>query len=395
MITTGIICEYNPFHLGHASHIEKTRQALGGETAIVCVMSGNYVQRGDFAVFNKHARAKMAVLSGADLVVELPVPYVLLSAEGFARAGVYILDKLGICDYISFGSESGNIGVLRDAASAIASEEAQRVTKEGLNSGMSYASARQKAADAVFGTRAGVFKSPNNLLGIEYIKAIDACGSSMHPLTVRRIGGEHDGDTGYSASVLRKALVYGSVPTELMPGAAAAVCMEELVSGRGPVSMKNCEMAILSRLRAINDFSTLQGVSEGLERRFKRYATVETSLDVILEKAKTKRYAMSRLRRMLVCAILGIRTEDTQKPPPYIRVLAMNGKGKKLLGSARKKTELPIITKPASVHRLSERAANVFRLEAASTDLYVLAYPDEGQRRGEQEWRQSPIVVEC
>ena len=394
MKTVGIICEYNPFHLGHASHIEQTRLALGGDAAVVCVMSGNYVQRGDFAIFNKHARAKMAIHSGADLIIELPTPYALLSAEGFAKAGVFILDKLGICEYLSFGSESGSIETLHDAALAIASDKAQTLTKAWLGKGMSYASAQQKAADALLGARADVFKSPNNVLGIEYIKALEKYGSTMRPITVRRTGGDHDGDTGYSASALRKVLLRGSVPLALMTGPAAAASLEEIVTGRGPVSIKKAELAVLSRLRALDDYSNVPGASEGLDHRFKRFAASESSVSAILKQVKTKRYTMSRLRRMLMCATLGIKKEDVSDPPPYIRVLALNETGMNLLGMARKKAELPIITKPASVLKQSDFAVRLYNLEAAATDFYVLAYPKEEERVGGQEWRQSPIVVE-
>jgi predicted nucleotidyltransferase len=259
--------------------------------------------------------------------------------------------------------------------------------------GLPYASARQKAAEAVLGAKANLMKSPNNLLGIEYLRALDTYDSRMQPLTVRRSGGEHDSDGGYSASALRKALLNGRIPLELMPGAAVAVCMEEMVSGRGPVFMKRYEQAVLSRLRAVTDFSVMPGASEGLDIRFKRYATIEPTVDSILTHVKTKRYAMSRLRRLLMCAVLGISAEVTQKPPPYIRVLAMNDTGKKLLGLARKKTELPVITKPASVHRASNRISGLFHLEAAATDFYVLAYADESQRCGGQEWKHSPVIV--
>jgi predicted nucleotidyltransferase len=337
----------------------------------------------------------MAVSCGADLVVELPAPYALSSAEGFARAGVYILDKLGFCDYISFGSEAGDIGVLREAAEAIVSDEADEITREWLGRGLSYASAQQKAADALMGEWSEAFKSPNNLLGIEYIKAVSAFKSSLKPITVKRAGGEHDGDTGFSASLIRKLLLSGGEPWELMPRAAAEICLKEINAGRGPVSMKHCEIAVLSRLRAAVDFSLLPGASEGLDRRFLRYAASEPTVAGILEKVKTKRYAMSRLRRLLMCACLGITADDTLSPPPYIRVLAMNRVGMGLLKSARKLARLPIITKPASVHRLHGRAAELFYKEAAATDFYVLAYPDEGNRHGGQEWRQSPAVVEC
>jgi len=230
MKIAGIICEYNPLHLGHTGHMEKTRLALGADCAIVCVMSGNFVQRGDFAIFNKNARAKAAIQCGADLVIELPLPYALSSAEGFAGAGVYLLDRLGVCDYITFGSESGDIGALTDAAVAIVSKKAETLTKEWLDKGLSYAAAQQKAADAVLGARSEVFKYPNNLLGIEYLKAITAYESSLKPITVKRTGDEHDSDAGLSAFVLRKTLMRGDKPWGLMPNGAVVVYMEEIIA---------------------------------------------------------------------------------------------------------------------------------------------------------------------
>jgi len=393
MKTVGIICEYNPLHKGHQWHIEETRRIIGGEVAVICVMSGNFVQRGDFAIFNKHARAKMAIYGGVDLVIELPTPYVLLSAEGFARAGVYIIDSLGICEHLSFSSESGDIKTLYNAADAISSEKAQMLTREWLEKGISYASAQQKAADAILSKRADVFSSPNNVLGIEYIKALKRYDSNMQPLTMKRTGGDHDSDTGYSASALRKSFLSGSLPAALMPEAALSIGKEEIDLGRGPVSLKRAELAILSRLRSINDFSNVPGTSEGLESRFSRYVKKESSVDLILTGVKTKRYTMSRIRRMLVCASLGIQVVDTKNDPPYARVLAMNSTGNNLLPKARKKTKLPIITKPASVYGLNETAVKLFELEAAATDLYVLAYQKEDERSAGQEWRKSPIVI--
>jgi len=393
MKTVGIICEYNPLHKGHVEHIEKTREALGGDTTVVSIMSGNFVQRGDFAIFNKHARAKMAVHSNADLIIELPTPYVLQSAEGFAKAGVYLLDCLGVCDYLSFGSEIGNIESLQEAAGIIASGKAQMLTKEWLAKGLSYASAMQKAADTLMGEGAAVFRSPNNMLGIEYIKAIEFYALQMRPMTVVRTGGDHDGDSGYSASFLRKELLSGSIPFEQMPGTAVAACTEESVAGRGPVSIIDAEIAILSRLRALKDYADIQGFSEGLERRFELFSKTEPSVESILSKVKSKRYAMARLRRLLMCAVLGISRDYTSTPPPYIRVLAMNEKGMALLRSARKKAKLPIITKPASVHQMAQDAKKLFDLEAAATDFYVLAYKNESERVGGQEWRQSPVVM--
>jgi len=273
------------------------------------------------------------------------------------------------------------------------SNEAHKLTKEWLRRGVSYASAQQKAADAIMGERSEVFGSPNNVLGIEYIKALKKYDSAMQPVTVQRTGGDHDSDGGYSASFLRKGLVGGNIPLELMTESAAAVCRKELEAGRGPVTVKQMELAFLSRLRALGDYSDVSGMSEGLEGRFMRYAMVESSVASILTKVKTKRYPMSRLRRILMCAALGINLEHVRTPPPYARVLAMNAVGMKLLSKARKEAKLPVIIKPASVYKFGEVATRLFELEAASTDFYVLAYPNVGERNGGQEWRQSPLVM--
>jgi len=357
-------------------------------------MSGNFVQRGDFAVFSKHARAEAAVRCGVDLVVELPSPYALSSAEGFSRAGVYILSKLGICDYLSFGSESGDIGALAHAAESMSSDESEKLTKHHLQHGIAYAAARQKAADEMLGAHAEIFRSPNNLLGIEYIKAISEMGGHLKPITIKRAGDAHDSDTGCSGSALRKILYRGEHPHIYMPANASAVYTRETQAGRGPVFMHRAEAAMLSRLRAARpeEFAKLPGASEGIDQRLLKYAKTEPTLAAILQKTKTKRYAMSRLRRMLVCLCLGITADDTGQPPPYIRVLAMNHTGAALLRAAKAASALPIITKPASVHTFPERARELFDKESAATDLYALSYTDEPSRRGGQEWATSPVV---
>jgi len=319
---------------------------------------------------------------------------VLSSAEGFAMAGVHILDRLGVCDHISFGSESGDLSALKEAAEVISTKEATAYLKEWLAKGLPYASALQKAADVVLGGRSGILKSPNNLLGIEYLKAIGRTRSRLCPITVQRIGAGHDSETGLSASALRKMLLSNDKPRAYMPDAVTTVCDHELTLGRGPVSMKSNEIAILSRLREVKDFSKFPGVSEGLEHRLLRYAGTEPSIAAILQKVKTKRYVMSRLRRIILNACLGITAEFTHEPPPYIRVLAMNGIGRKLLSEARNKAQAPVITKPASVLKLSGDSVKLFVKESEATDFYVLAYPDMNKRDGGQEWRCTPVVIE-
>jgi predicted nucleotidyltransferase len=184
-----------------------------------------------------------------------------------------------------------------------------------------------------------------------------------------------------------------SEPWKFMPTPASNVYKEEIKAGRGPVSLKQCEPAITSRLRMYNDYDNLAGASEGLDYRLRKYISKESTIDAILTKTKTKRYVMSRLRRMLVNASLNITIDDTKNPPPYIRVLAMNETGKMILKDMRKKSTLPIITKPASVYKLDASAVEMFHKEAAATDLYVLAYSNENERIGGREWFQSPIVI--
>ncbi|MDR2591067.1 MAG: nucleotidyltransferase family protein [Oscillospiraceae bacterium] len=392
MKSVGIICEYNPFHLGHAGHIEKTKQLLGEDIVVVCVMSGNYVQRGDFAIFNKHIRAKAAVLCGADVVIELPTPYVLSAAPIFANAGVFLLDKLGVCDYLSFGSEVGDINLLKDTASVISSCKAQDYIKEWLDKGFSYAVALQKATTALMGKEADVLKSPNNTLGVEYIKALNEHNSKIQPITVLRTGGDHDSNTGYSASAVRALLLRGEIPSDLMPKSAIYVFKEEIKIGHGPISTEKAEQIMMSRLRNVEDFSIVPGASDGLDKRLSRYASSEPTFAAIINAVKTKRFIMSRIRRTLFCAALGITVDDVNIPPSYIRVLAINKKGINLLNKAKKNTELPIMVKPASTKKMCDHSKRLFDIEVGATDFYSLLY-EENERTGGSEWKQSPFVI--
>ncbi|MDR2599404.1 MAG: nucleotidyltransferase family protein [Oscillospiraceae bacterium] len=392
MKTVGIICEYNPFHFGHQGHIKKTKELLGEDVYIVCVMSGNFVQRGDFAIFNKHARAKAAVLSGADLVIDLPTPYVLSSAAGYAKAGIHLLDKLGMCDYLSFGSEIGDISLLKEMVEVITSEKAQVLIKEWLSTGVSYAVAQQKAAYNLMGRASWILKSPNNVLGVEYLKALSESNSKMQPITVLRTGGDHDSDTGYSASAVRSMMLNGKIPSDLMPESVINVLKEEIKLGRGPVSMEKAEHIMMSRLRNIEDFSNVPGASDGLDRRLAKFVAFEPTFNSLIHAVKTRRYVMSRIRRTLFCAALGITLDDVSKPPPYLRQLAVNNRGINVLVKSKKVRELPIIVKPATAKKLCEFSQRVFDIDVKATDFYSLLY-DESERSGGKEWRQTPRAI--
>ena len=251
MKVAGIISEYNPIHDGHAQHIGATRTMVGEECAVVCVLSGNFVQRGDFAVFPKHARAASAVACGADLVIELPLPYVLSSAEGFARGAVRLLAALGVVTHLSFGSEAGETESLTEIAECLATEELSGYVGEELKFGISYASARQRAVHRILGDKAELLRTPNNILAVEYLKALRETGSPMIPLTIRRFGAAHDSAGSESSSALRELLRAGEWPWDRMPRPAADILKREAAALRGPVFMENAETAVLSRLRML------------------------------------------------------------------------------------------------------------------------------------------------
>ena len=395
MKTAGIICEYNPLHEGHVLHMRQTRDALGEDCGIVCAMSGNFVQRGSFAVFEKHARARAAVECGADLVIELPTAVSLSSAQRYAEGAVRLLDAFGACTHLSFGSEAGDLSALTPIAECLGSGEAETVIKEELKKGASYAAARQKAAETLLGDRASVLATPNNLLAVEYLTALSSAGSKMTPLTVKRTGGEHDGYAGLSASAVRSLLLTGEYAWDNVPEAAARIFREEMDAGRGPVSGEICEEAVLAVLRRMSkeEYVNLPDAGEGLGERLYRFAVTEPTTADVLMQTKTKRYTFSRLRRMVMCAYLGITAGDMDVPPAYIKVLAMNGRGREILRSASERCTLPIITKPASALSMPEAVTDAFVREARMTDLYVLAFPDARQRAGGQEFRLSPAAL--
>lgn len=394
MNIAGIICEYNPLHNGHAFHISETRKQLGGNCGIICAMSGNFVQRGDFALFDKNARASAAVLCGADLVVELPTVISLSSAERFAEGGVRLLDALGICTHISFGCESGELGVLSAAACALSSENASKFIIEELQSGISYAAARQRALERITGDTGSILRNANDTLGVEYLRAMNRFGSQMKPVCVKRTGGEHDGKEGMSASAIRDAIFLGNNAWVNVPEKARKIFECEMSEGRAPVTMHSCETAILSKLRSMsrNDYKKLPDASEGLAGRLARFAYSEPSLEGVLQKTKTKRYTMSRLRRMVMCAYLGITSKDTFQSPRYIKVLAANERGCELIRRAKNVSKLPIITKPASALHAGGYVSSAFIREAKFTDMYVLARPKSAMRSGGSEYRTSPFI---
>ena len=331
MKTVGIICEYNPFHNGHAKQLG----AIDGVK--VCLMSGNYVQRGEPALLDKHTRAKAAVLCGADLVLELPLTYAVSSAEGFAAGGVELLTRLGCIDRLCFGSESGEIDKIMSTAKFLLTDGFRTALRSELASGVSFPRARQNAVETLGGS-GSVLENPNDILAIEYCKALLTLHSPIKPMTVRRVGSYHESlqTENPSAGVLRTMEDWhGFVPEQAM----------EVFEAAPRHTVQAGERAWLARLRAMSEseFEALPYGSEGLWRKVMRACRMEATLEDILEAAKSKRYTHTRLKRMLLCAFLGISEEMLNRPAPYVRVIALNANGAAVVREARKKGSIAVI----------------------------------------------------
>ena len=400
MNAAGIIVEYNPLHMGHVYLLRQTRRILGEDTAILCCMSGDFVQRGDFALLRRQARAKAAVQSGADLVLELPLPWAVSSAEGFARGAVETLLSTNVLTHLAFGSECGDGAALQRVAAALQSEEFPALLRQELKVGDSFAAARERSVGKRLSPEdAALLQSPNNILGIEYCKALLDCKSTVEPLTIRRVGAAHDAKeaqgTIASASAIRTLLKEGEQALSLMAPAMKEAYLEEKAAGRAPVLWQNSERAILARLRSMRreDFAALDQGKEGLYNRLYEASRTAAGVEELLAAAKTKRYAYARLRRMVLWAYLGLKPAEIPQHPVYLRPLAMNDRGRAVLAKMRKEAALPILTKPADVRRLGPEAQRLFAMEAAAADLYSLSYPDLAAARGDALWKEGPVLL--
>ena len=397
MATAGIIVEYNPLHRGHVHLLAQCRRLLGAETDIVCVMSGDFVQRGDFALTRRHARARAAVESGADLVLELPLPWAVASAERFAAGGVQTLLATGAVTHLVFGSECADAQMLMRVAKALESPDFPALLRQELARGDSFPAARARAAARLLTAQeAAVLSSPNDTLGVEYCKALLRAGSSVVPVAVSRLGSGHGeldlSSAAASATAIRAALQAGqreAALEQMAPAMAQAYLMEE-AAGRAPVFGANCERAILARLRSMTrvDFAALDQGQEGLYNRLYDASRTAATVEGLLSAAKTKRYTHARLRRMVLWAYLGITPADFPAAPLYLRPLAANERGRALLGRMRRTAALPVLTKPADVRRLGGEAQRLFEREAAAADLYTLGYPELTAAAGGTLWRE-------
>ena len=398
MRAVGIVCEYNPFHRGHQYLIGACRDRLGSGAAVVCAMSGDFVQRGEAALFDKFTRAEAACRAGADLVLELPLPWCLSSAEGFASGAAAMLTALS-CEYLAFGSESGDGEALDRLAAYLVSNGAitdirRRMDADAL---LSFARARQLSAQDALGETASLLGSPNDILGVEYLKAIKTSGSDMKPLIVRREGGGHDsrGESAFcSAMQLREMIQAGEDPAPYIPAEAMAVYRGAMEAGKIRDD-RLLETALLSRLYSVKPeaFDKLPDAGGGAGRRLYKAVLNGGGMDQIVAAASSKRLTAARMRRMLLCAALGLCAEDTKGAPPCLRVLAANEKGRALLRERGADSTFPVLTRPAAVRALGGRAERIFTLGADAHKLYSLGQMSRAGMHPDADWRRNPTIV--
>ena len=416
MKVLGLITEYNPFHNGHLYHLEKSK-SLSGADYTVCVMSGNFIQRGEPAIVDKWARARMAIAAGVDLVIELPLVYAMSSAEFFAYGAVKILDSMGIVENICFGSESGNIDELMEIASTLAFEpEAYRnLLKSCLAEGSSYPAARQKALSGYYQSigkkNTGydeILGSSNNILGIEYIKALLRLKSNIKPLTIKRFGNEYNSEALVgnisSATSIRNAINNNIELNKIalsMPSLSLSILMEEFSNGKGPVSPCDLEGILLHYIRSTKKDDLSKGVyiSEGLENRIKAASRECGSYDELIRGIATRRYTTTRIGRALFSSLIGISQREFEEfnscgGPQYIRILGFNRKGTEILKQIKKSALLPVVTKAADFKdSCNPVIKRMLEIEAISTDIYVLGYKNLAFRKAGQEFTRN-IVIE-
>lgn len=414
MRVLGLIVEYNPFHNGHLYHIEQSKSLCNAEF-VVCVMSGNFIQRGEPAIINKWARTKMALKCGIDLVIELPVPYAMSSAEFFAYGAVKILNDIGVVNYLCFGSENADIGKFSTIAGILIDEPKnyKQVLKQELSKGMSFPSSRETALRSFLNEKDcempelnEIIGSSNNILGIEYIKALKRLKSKIIPLTIKRVSNSYNSTeiTGSisSATSIRKLILTEKEQLDMIiPDNCLPVLEEEFNAGRGPIYTRLYEQLIISSIRRMSkeQLKLLPYVSEGMENRIKDAAGACGTLDELIETISTKRYTRTRVQRIITSILTGLTSNELDTfnrfgGPQYARVLGLNNKGRQLLSAINKNKCLPVITKTANFSKsCNPLLKRMLEIESFATDMYVLGYQNPIYRKAGQEFTQNVVIM--
>ena len=388
----GIIAEYNPFHNGHAYHLNKSKE-LSTANYVIALVSGNFVQRGNVSLIDKWEKANMALANGADLVIELPTIYSISSAENFAYGAVKILDSLNIVDTLSFGTELDDIQTLETCADILYRQPQKFVNllNHELSKGLSFPKARENALLMYLNDirkYSNVLSSPNNILAIEYIKALKKLKSDIKPMAIKRKNAGYNDleitNNFASATAIRQKLIDNTPAglSKLMPPNSYRILYNAIKKGHYVKDIKTFEKEIIYILRKMNikDIANLPDVTEGLEHAIKNAANSCNTIEEFMNIIKTKRYTNTRIQRILLYALLGITKDDMKasfKAQPYIRILGMNQKGKDLISViSQSNPSLNIIT---SVKKYVDSSPNktllsMLNIDINATNIYTLGY---------------------
>ncbi len=394
MKTVAIVCEYNPFHLGHKYQIQKIKEEFGEDTCIVCVMSGNFVQRGDLAILDKFERAKIAVLEGVSLVLELPFPYSMQSAEFFASSAIHIIAKSVMPDVLSFGSECADVDKLKLIAERLISKEFSDAfsfaVKDKENSECGHPKLYENTYRKLYGDKEGaeILRRPNNILAIEYIKALLREGYDAELHTVLRVGAEHDAKISSkneieSASAIRN-LFYeenSERALSLLPAYSRQICESALEKEILPTNISRLSNAILAFLRMNPPKEDeLPFDSEGgLAYRLHKMSMQAKDIDELITLVLTKRYTTARIRRAILNLYFKITSFEVKSLPNYTQVLSLDSKGRERLKKMKRTSSLEILTKPADYVKLSDTSKAQAELSMRADRVYSLAKPKSGE----------------
>ncbi len=385
MRTAAIIAEYNPFHNGHYYHVQKTR--LNGCSHVIAVMSGNYVQRGTPAFADRFIRAQTAIQCGVDLVLELPLPWSSSAAQDFADGALQVIKATGIADVLSFGCESTDLQLLKNSIDRLRCDEMQDYIHHYLDKGFSYPSAIANALHKAGELQICDFISkPNNILAMEYCKQLADC--NIEPMPILRVGCEHDDDSPFesfaSASLLRKEIykLYNDNKElyslyHLMPKPSFQLLNNEISAKNAPADLKKFNLASMARLQmlSIDDFISLPCMADGMQYRLYDAIQKSVSFEQACDIAKSKQMTHARIRRTLLHATLGMQKLQPMKKVPYIRVLALNRKGRELLKLMQTESSLPIIMRHADASKLDDYGLMVYNFNQSANDFYNLCLP--------------------
>ncbi len=424
----GLIVEYNPFHNGHLYHLKKSLE-LTKATHSIAVMSGNFVQRGEPAIINKWARTQMAIRAGVDVVFELPTAYATSSAQDFAFGAIQILNATGIVNSLCFGSETGALSHIYPIAHLLSDEpkDFSKKLKKEMEKGLTYPNARTNAVlwyNSTIGIKHiqdlsddkmhSLLSQPNNVLAIEYLKAIIKTNSPIIPYTIKRKKANYNDSTIGEGTIASATAIRNTLKNpenigllqRVIPNHCLSIIKDEIDAGRGPIFYDNFDNIILALLRRIDptDIQKLLDISEGLENRIKSCALQATTTEELLNSVKTRRYTRTRINRILVhlltnCLSIDMKNFNATGGPQYLRVLGFSHRGKSLLRAIDKKGTLPLITQPAKYFQSTRISPDIdnytmsrmLQLDITSTDIYCLGYTNKQYKEAGMDYKTKPI----